>query len=303
MKYRQDFKSNLIYILLSIWVSSCSREYNIGKIHIIDETNLKYSVNISDIAEKLIKGTTYLDTTEPSKSNSSLKITLSEINISTDKSKVINRYNVTLTLTTTTKGNGIQIFQTTSSLQSDINQNESTSQIRYLLHDAFVKLDYQCKIRKFKEEKLFKAFESKKTIRWMREAILDEINNRLNSNSIQDNETAFNFLYNCFLKQPREFGDKIIGILSSYDFSKIKLDERTKDQISLKLARYCLEREPHIQIHTINILGKIDTEIARSIIFTLSTGSVNRSVREHAKEVLSELEKRNNITNNIFTSK
>ncbi len=292
----------LIFAILLF--SACSKEYNVGKIFVVDETQSNKNLNISEIAEKLLRETRHIGVTSPEKSDSTLKITLSEINVSRDKSKVRNRFSITLTLTASDKNKGLQIFQSDSIGTQDINLQDPYSQIKVLLYDAILKLDYQCNIRKHSEDELIKFYEDKKTAKWQRETIIDEIGNRLNTNLVQNYDKVFNFLYSeCFLKQHRDYGDKVIGILSSSDFSRFRLSDRAKNEIPVTLAKYSLEREPHIQIHTISILAKIDNDISRSIIFTLSTGSTNRNVREHAKEVLSELKKRNSDSDNIVTAK
>lgn len=303
--YVKTFLEQIFFVLLSsiIFFFGCSKEYIVGKIQISDETNLNLNVNISEIAERLLKNTKYIGISSPDRANSSLKITLSEINISNDKRIVKNRYKISLSLTVSTN-NEFNIFYAESTERNDLATKDTATLIKYLLHDSIQKLDYQCKIRKYNESELTRLFMDKKTTKWQKEAIIEEAGNRLNNSSIKGKDNIFNFLYSlCFLKFSKEYGDKIIGIFSSTDFSKLNLNEDRKNEISSVLTKYSLDKEPHIQIHTITILGKIGNDLARAIIFTFSTGSQNKNVRDHAKEVLNELQKKGDYLNNIITSK
>ncbi|MGB9600418.1 MAG: hypothetical protein ACPL7I_07680, partial [Myxococcota bacterium] len=170
-------------------------------------------------------------------------------------------------------------------------------------YNALLKLDYQCSIRKYKEEELFKLFEDKRLTRWQKETIIDEIGSRLSSGLIVNYEGIWKFLYSIFLKDNKQYGEKILGILSSADFSKFNLSEERKSNLAEALINYSIGKEAHIQMHTISILAKLNNEISRAYIFTLSTGSTNKNIREHAKEVRDALEKRINTPDHTITSK
>lgn len=292
----------ILLIILTI-ISGCSKEYNVGKIFVVDETTIGNELNLSEMTEKLIKETKNIGIKNPENSNSTLKITLSEVNVSKDRSKIKNRYNIRLVLTATLKDNNVQIFQSDSSSILDTDIKDSYSQIKVMLYDALLKLDYQCTIRKYKEEELYKLFDNNKITKWQKETIIDEIGSRLTSGLIINYENAWDFLYNSFLKHNKQYGEKIIGIFSSIDFAKLKISKQKKTQLAELLIKYSVGKEAYIQIHTITILSKINDELSRAYIFTLSTGSPNKNIREHAKEVLNELEKNNDITDNTITSK
>ncbi|MCX7959696.1 MAG: hypothetical protein N3B13_11680, partial [Deltaproteobacteria bacterium] len=170
----------ITFILLNLLIfANCSKEYSVGKIYVVDETQANTKINLSETAENLLKKTKYIGITNPEKSNATLKITLSETNISRDKSKIRNRYNISLTLTATSRENKIQIFQAESSGTSDINHHDIDSQIKTLLYDAIVRLDYQCKIRRYTEDELINMYFEKKTSGWKKSTIIDEMSTRI----------------------------------------------------------------------------------------------------------------------------
>ncbi|MGB9601112.1 MAG: hypothetical protein ACPL7I_11210, partial [Myxococcota bacterium] len=109
----------LISIILILTASGCSKEYSVGKIFVVDETTTNKDLNLSEMAEKLIKKTKNIGIKSTDNSNSTLKITVSEMTVSKDKNKIKNRYSVNLTLTATLKDNSIQIFQSESSSLSE----------------------------------------------------------------------------------------------------------------------------------------------------------------------------------------
>ncbi len=291
----------LIFTVLN-FIIACSKEYNIGKIYIVDETQMGGELNLSDIAEHLIKKTKNIGISNPEGSNSTLKITLSETNTQPDRAKIKNRLGISLTLTAKLKDSGIQIFQSDSTI-SDSNIQDVHSQIKVLLKDAITKLDYQCTIRKYNEDELLKIFDSKKSLRWQRETIIDELGGRIASGKITDYKKIYRFLFDNFTNNNKEYRDKIIGIFSSVDISRFGLNDEEKSILASKLIKYSIGREVYIQIHTISILSKINNYISRSYIFALSTGSDKKSVRDHAREVFNEIEHRNNLTDNTITSK
>lgn len=294
----------ILFVFALIYLSGCSKEYKIGKILIVNEAKTELNANISDMAEELIKHSKNLTTTGPEKSNSTLKITISDSDFRPNRESQGDRLGVTLTLTATLKDKGVQIIQSEGISDKDTKQIKAEESLKSALINAIQRLDYQCTIKKYTEDELIKKFDSPRLSKWEKETILSELGERVNTATAKDYKKLFDFLYKkCFLSNPKEFGDKIIGILSSADISKFGLTEEEKDSIATRIARYSLSREPYIQIHTISILGKIGSQVAQSILFTLSTGSTNRSVREHAKEVLSELEKKSSNPDHIVISK
>ncbi len=292
----------LIIFSISI-LGGCSAEYSVGKIMVIDETQSSTKIDISETAERLLKELKNIRTGDPANSNSTLKITISETNSMRETGRGRNRYHISLLLTATFKDGNIQIFQSDSTSNSEINKVDPDSQIKILLYDSLLKIDYQCTIRKREEQNLFKIFADKKTSKWQRETIIDEISNRLTTNNVKDIQSVYNFLFQTFTTKKSDFGEKIIGILSSTDISRFNLNDTQKELLTKELIRYSLGKEAHIQIHVITILSKLKNDIAKSYIFTLSTGSTIKSVQSHAKEVLNELNKNNTNTNHTITSK
>jgi len=295
-------KRLFIYFLFAILLVNCSREYKIGKISVVDEARLS-NIDIAQIAEELIKGMKNIGISNPSNSNATLKITLVQTNSLKEKGKGKNRYSISASMTATLKDGKIEIFQSESTSYSEADIKNAEVQIKSLLYDALLKLDYQCSIRKLEEAYLLQRFNEKKTPPWQREAIIDEIGNRINSNRITDRDSIFQFLINNFSPKKRDIGDKILGILSSMDIGRFKLSDDQKERLVNEVVRYSIGRENHILIHAINILGKIDNLSARSFIFALSTGSNNNEIRNYAREVYNELNKRDPVNIAPITSK
>jgi len=295
-------KRLFIYFLFAILLVSCSREYKVGKISVVDEARLS-NIDIAQIAEELIKGMKNIGISNPSNSNATLKITLVQTNSLKEKGKGKNRYSISASMTATLKDGKIEIFQSESTSYSEADSKNAEVQIKSLLYDALLKLDYQCSIRKLEEAYLLQRFNEKKTPPWQRESIIDEIGNRINSNRITDRDSIFQFLINNFSPKKRDIGDKILGILSSMDIDRFKLSDDQKERLVNEVVRYSIGRENHILIHAINILGKIDNLSARSFIFALSTGSNNNEIRNYAREVYNELNKRDPVNIAPITSK
>lgn len=296
--------TSLFFLLTSLLsIGGCSREYSVGKILVVDETQSSPAIDIQTTAERLLKGLKNIKADDPSRSNATLRITLNETNIHKEKGRGKNRYHISLLLTATLKDGSIQIFQSESTSSSEIDKVDPHSQINGLLSDALLKLDYQCTIRKKKEGDLFSIFYDKKTAVWQCETVLEEIANRISSDDIRDRQAVWKFLLQAFTSRKKECGEKIIGIMSSMDISKFYLSENQKDLLSKELIRYCIGKETYIQIHVITILSKLNNDIAKSFIFTLSTGSTNKTVQNHAKEALNEIERRNISPTHTITSK
>jgi len=281
----------------------CSREYKVGKISVVDETSINAKVDIAQTAEELLKGMKNIGTTNPSNSNATLKINISETNSMKERGKGKNRYSVSITMTATLKDSRIEIFQSESTSVSEADIRNAEAQIKTIIYDALLKLDYQCSLRRVEEKRLVERFNDRKTPLWQKEAIIDEIGNRINTNRLENREAMFKFLVDNFSPKRREIGDKILGILSSTDINKFSLSDNQKDILSNELVRYSIGRETHIMIHTITLLSKIGNTSAKAFIFALSTGSPNKDVRNYAKEIYDEINKRDTINSTPITSK
>jgi|GEM_PF-2023883 len=296
-------KIYIIHFVVLALLTGCSREYKVGKISVVDETSINAKVDIAQTAEELLKGMKNIGTTNPSNSNATLKINISETNSMKERGKGKNRYSVSITMTATLKDSRIEIFQSESTSVSEADIRNAEAQIKTIIYDALLKLDYQCSLRRVEEKRLVERFNDRKTPLWQKEAIIDEIGNRINTNRLENREAMFKFLVDNFSPKRREIGDKILGILSSTDINKFSLSDNQKDILSNELVRYSIGRETHIMIHTITLLSKIGNTSAKAFIFALSTGSPNKDVRNYAKEIYDEINKRDTINSTPITSK